>query len=64
MLLMFFLIAGGIIVGAIGLGAVYDYRTRRRGNRVSVTTDAALDHLLDVDLQGGKDSMTDRYRDQ
>ena len=34
---MVFVIAGGVIAGAIGLAALYDYRARRRGSRVSVS---------------------------
>jgi hypothetical protein len=33
-----FVIAGGVLVGAIGLAALYDYRVRRRGSSVSVST--------------------------
>lgn len=60
---MFVVIAGGVILGAIGLGGLYDYRARRRGNRVSISTDVAFDNRLDVNLQGGQDSMTGRQRD-
>jgi hypothetical protein len=63
MAFMFIVIAGGVIVGAIGLAALYDYRARRRGYRISASTDAALDNRLEVGLLGGQDSMTDRQRD-
>ena len=32
---MWLVIAGGILVGSIGLGALYDYVARRRGRDVS-----------------------------
>ncbi len=35
---MVFVIASGVILGAIALGALYDYRARRRGSRVSIST--------------------------
>ena len=69
---MLFAIAGGVILGAIGLGALYDYRARRRGWRVSASTEEAFHNRLDVEslshtgpfLQGGKqDWMTYRQRD-
>jgi hypothetical protein len=41
MLPMAFVIAGGVILGAIALGALYDYRVRRRGSRVSISTQQA-----------------------
>jgi hypothetical protein len=33
-----FAIAGSILVGVVGLGALYDYLARRRGSSVSVST--------------------------
>jgi hypothetical protein len=32
---MWLIIAGGVIAGSVGLGALYDYRARRRGRDVS-----------------------------
>jgi hypothetical protein len=32
---MWLIIAGGILVGSIGLGALYDYLARRRGRNAS-----------------------------
>jgi hypothetical protein len=70
---MFVVIAGGVILGAIGLGVLYDYRGRRRGWRVSASTEEAFHNRLDVEslsrsgpfLQGGKqDWMTYRQRDR
>ena len=49
MLPMLFVIAGGVILGAIGLGALYDYRARRRGTRVSVSTQEASSNPRDVE---------------
>jgi len=60
---MFIVIAGGVILGGIGLAALYDYRARRRGYRVNATTDAAFDNRLEVGLRSGQDSMTDRQRE-
>jgi hypothetical protein len=64
-------IAGGLILGAIGLASLYDYRSRRRGWRVSASTEEAFHNRLDVEavhnpyLQGGKqDWMTYRQRDR
>jgi hypothetical protein len=46
---MLFAIAGGVILGAIGLGALYDYRARRRGTRVSVSGQEASKNPRDVE---------------
>jgi hypothetical protein len=40
---MFLIIAGGIIVGAVGLGAIYDFVGRRHGRNVSVSSSGPLD---------------------
>jgi hypothetical protein len=32
---MWLVIAGGVIVGSVGLGALYDYVAKRRGRNVS-----------------------------
>jgi hypothetical protein len=63
-------ISGGIIVAAFAGAAVYDYRARRRGWRVSPSTEEAFQNRMDVKaidnpfLQGGKqDWMTWRKRD-
>jgi hypothetical protein len=68
---MFVVIAAGIIAGAIGFAALYDYRARRRGWRVRASTEEAFNNRLDVEairnpyLQGGKqDWMTHRQRDR
>lgn len=58
MLPMVFVIGGGVIIGAIGLGALYDYRVRRRGSKVSVSTPEAsqnpreVEAVLDPSRQG------------
>jgi hypothetical protein len=64
-------IAGGIIAGSVGLAMLYDWRARKRGWRVSASTEEALNSRLDVDavhnpmLQGGSQEwMTYRHRDQ
>jgi hypothetical protein len=49
MLPMVFVIACSVILGAIGLGALYDYRARRRGSRVSVSTQEAFSNQRDVE---------------
>ncbi|HSR87012.1 MAG TPA: hypothetical protein VLM11_22760 [Streptosporangiaceae bacterium] len=46
---MFFVIAGGVIAGAIGLAALYDYRVRRRGSRVSVSGEEAFSNPREVE---------------
>ena len=46
---MVFVIAGGVILGAIALGGLYDYRARRRGSRVSVSTQDASNNPRDVE---------------
>ncbi len=43
-----FVIAGGVLVGAIGLAALYDYRVRRRGSSVSVSTPENSDNARTV----------------
>jgi hypothetical protein len=57
----------------VGLAALYDYRAKRRGWRVSASTEEALHNRVDVhalgrggpSLQGGKqDWMTYRRRDR
>ena len=63
MIFMFVAIAGGVILGSIGIAALYDYRARRRGYRLSASTDAAFDNRLEARLLGGQDSLTDRQRD-
>jgi hypothetical protein len=49
MLPMIFVISGAVILGAIALGALYDYRTRRRGSRVSVSTGKGSNNPRDVE---------------
>jgi hypothetical protein len=63
MLVMIFVIVGGVLVGVVGLGALYDRLARRRGNSVSVSTEersnnprnveAALDPTRQDRLGGG-----------
>ena len=48
---MVFVIAGSVILGAIGLGALYDYRARRRGGRVSVSNQEASSNPRDVEAR-------------
>jgi hypothetical protein len=70
---MLILIIVGVIVVAVALGALYDHRARRRGWRVSASTEEAFHNRLDVQglshggpiLQGGKQGwMTYRRRDR
>ena len=49
MLAMFVVIAGGVMLGAIDVGVLYDYRARRRGWRVSASTEEAFHNRLDVE---------------
>jgi hypothetical protein len=67
------LVVAGVIVVVVGLGALYDYRARRRGWRVSASTEEAFHNRLDVKgltsggpiLPGGKQGwMTYRRRDR
>ena len=69
----FILIVAGVIVVAVALAVLYDYRARRRGWRVSASTEEAFQSRLDVKslsrsgpmLHGGKqDWMTYRRRDR
>lgn len=46
---MLFVITGGVIAGAIGLAALYDYRARRRGSRVSVSTQESASNPRNVE---------------
>lgn len=71
--MLFILIVVGVIVVGVGLAAWYDYRAKRRGWRVSASTEEALNNRLDVKglsrggpmLQGGKQGwMTYRRRDR
>jgi len=48
---MAFVIAGGVILGVIGLGALYDYRARHRGRRVSVSTEEASHNEREVEAR-------------
>jgi hypothetical protein len=70
---MLILIVVGAFVVAVALAALYDHRARRRGWRVSASTEEALNNRLDVKglerggpmLQGGKQGwMTYRRRDR
>jgi hypothetical protein len=47
---MLVVIAGGAILGAIGLAALYDCCARRSGNKVSVPTVEARHYLRAVNL--------------
>jgi hypothetical protein len=49
MLPMVFVIAGAVILGAIALGALYDYLARRRGSKVSVSTGKGSNNPRDVE---------------
>ena len=71
--MLFIVVVGGVLVVAIALAALYDYRAKRRGWRVSASTEEALNSRLDVKslssggpvLQGGKQGwMTYRRRDR
>jgi hypothetical protein len=46
---MLFVITGGVIAGAIALAALYDYRVRGRGGRVSVSGDGASSNPRNVE---------------
>jgi len=43
---MFWAITGGIVIGAIVLGAAYDLIARRHGSRVSVSATGPLDESI------------------
>jgi hypothetical protein len=45
---MVFVITGAVIAGGIGLAALYDYRARRRGSRVSVSGAGASNNPREV----------------
>jgi hypothetical protein len=70
---LFILVVVSVIVVGVGLAALYDYRAKRRGWRVSASTEEALHNRVDVkaleragpSMQGGKqDWMTYRRRDR
>jgi hypothetical protein len=70
---IFILVVGGVIVVGVVLAALYDYRAKRRGWRVSASTEEAFHNRLDVKgltrggpiLPGGKQGwMTYRRRDR
>jgi hypothetical protein len=68
--MIFLGIVGGVIIIAVGLAAWYDHRAKRRGWRVSASTEEAFQNRMDVDavknpmVQGGRqDWMTSRQRD-
>lgn len=43
-----FVIVGGVLVGVVGLGALYDYLARRRGSSVGVSTPENSDNARNV----------------
>jgi hypothetical protein len=43
-----FVIAGGVLVGAVGLAALYDYRVRRRGGSTGGSTPENSDNPRNV----------------
>ena len=45
---MFLVVVGGVIVVVLALAALYDRRARRRGWRVGVSADEALENRADV----------------
>jgi Flp pilus assembly protein TadB len=49
MLFMLFVIAGGVIAAAVGVAALYDYRARRRGSKVSVSAEQASSNRRNVE---------------
>jgi hypothetical protein len=64
-------VLGGAFAVMLSLAFWYDRRQRRRGSRVNVSTEEALNSRLDIEsvhnpfLAGGKqDWMTHRQRDQ
>jgi len=46
---MVVIVVVGVVVGAIGLAALYDYRARRRGSRVSVSIEKASSDSRNVE---------------
>jgi hypothetical protein len=64
-------VLGGAFAMMLSLAFWYDHRQRRRGSRVNVSTEEALNSRLDIEsvdnpfLAGGKqDWMTHRQRDR
>ena len=45
---MFLIVVGGVIVVILALAALYDRQARRRGWRVGVSSDDALENRVDV----------------
>jgi hypothetical protein len=65
------IVAGGVIAVVLALALWYDHRAKRRGARVQVSPNEALQSRVDVEsiknpyVQGGKqDWMTWRHRDR
>jgi hypothetical protein len=61
---MFLAIAGAILVGAVGLAALYDYISKRHGRDISVDGSGPLMNVIDSTrlhesgLTGGRDAMS------
>ena len=62
---MFLVIAGAILVGVVGLAALYDYISKRHGRVISVDGSGPLDEtsstaprLHESGLTGGRDAMS------
>jgi hypothetical protein len=48
---MFLIVTGGVIAAGIGLAALYDYRSRRRGSAVSAVDEEAFHSRVGVRAQ-------------
>ena len=44
---MFFIIAGCVIVGAVGLAALYDYISKRRGKNIEISASGPMTPTID-----------------
>jgi hypothetical protein len=44
---MFLVIAGAILVGAVGLGALYDYISKRHGRSISIDGSGPIINVID-----------------
>lgn len=66
---MLLAVTGGIILGAIGLGALYDYIAKRHGRNISISASGPMMNVIDSTRlhedgwTGGPDTAAEVERD-